>query len=286
MLTADIDQFITYLHIHRNYSPLTCDAYRRDLKRFAAYLESHDIIKWDAIQIHDVETYLVHLADQKLCAASRNRALAAIQSFYKFLRYEGICRLAWVELIPKAKLPERIPDTLTYKEFKAIIKAIPHSSYYDHRDRALLELLYGSGLRISEACNLEAHQLFDDHIRVIGKGNKERIVPITRHFVKAFRKFWKDRASEISSPREKVFGLDRIAAWHVVKKRAAQAGITKRINPHMFRHSCASELLRNGADLRIVQEILGHKHLNSTTVYLHLSDKDLLRKFRECHWRW
>lgn len=278
-----IDQFITYLCVERNYSPLTCEAYKRDLKKFSHFLLTRNITSWDGLGPDDLRSFLVQQANRGLAASTRNRTLAAIQSFYRFLKYDGVCRLDWVLDVPSAKVPHKIPNCLNFADFKAIIAQIPHSSYYDLRDRCLLELLFGSGLRISEAINLELHQLYDDHVRVIGKGNKERVVPITKHFVRAFRRFWKVRSPEITSPRDKVFGLDRISAWRAVKKRVKAAGITKRISPHTFRHGFATELLKGGADIRIVQDMLGHESIESTSIYLHLTDQQLRDKFERFH---
>ncbi|WP_020569515.1 site-specific tyrosine recombinase XerD [Neolewinella persica] len=282
--------FAAYLKLNRGYSDHTLSAYRSDLEKLPAYL---DLRGWemnpDRIERFHLDDFIQYLAELGLGPRSQARLISALKTFFGYLLDEKIIPSDPTELLKAPKLGRKIPEVLTYQEVRDLLGVIDLS--YDHglRDRALLETLYACGLRVSEATDLKLTNLYFDQgfIRVTGKGNKERIVPIggeAIHHVEIYLEYVRKVLPVIKPEAENfVFlnrrggSLSRISVFTAVKKYAAEAGIEKNVSPHTFRHSFATHLIEGGADLRAVQEMLGHESILTTEIYTHL-DTDFLRE--------
>jgi integrase/recombinase XerD len=282
--------FAAHLKLNRGYSDHTLSAYRSDLEKLPAYL---DLRGWkmlpSGIERFHLDDFIQYLAELGLGPRSQARLISALKTFFGYLLDEKIIPTDPTELLKAPKLGRKIPEVLTYQEIRDLLGVIDLS--YDHglRDRALLETLYACGLRVSEATTLKLTNLYFDQgfIRVTGKGNKERIVPIggeAIHHVEIYLEYVRRVLPAIKPEAENtVFlnrrggGLSRVSVFTAVKKYAAEAGIEKNVSPHTFRHSFATHLIEGGADLRAVQEMLGHESILTTEIYTHL-DTDFLRE--------
>lgn len=228
------------------------------------------------------------LAQLEISDYTQARIISGIKAFYKFLMYEDQIAEDPAQLLESPKLGRKLPDTLSFAEIEILLEAVPLGESEGHRNRAILEMLYSSGLRVSELTELKKSQLFYDigFLRVIGKGNKERLVPIGKDALRYLR-IYEEEVRVHQSPQkgheEFVFlnrrgqKLTRVMIFLMIKKTASQAGIQKNISPHTFRHSFATHLIEGGADLRAVQEMLGHESITTTEIYTHL-DRDYLRQ--------
>ncbi len=280
--------FEAYLKLTRGYSEHTLLAYRSDLEKLPAYLELRGwSIGPGAVERMHLDGFLQYLAELGLAPRSQARLVSALKTFFAFLVDERVIVTNPTELIRAPKLGRKIPEVLSYEEIRALLGAIDLSTDQGLRDRALLETLYACGLRVSEATGLRLSDLYlgDEFVRVTGKGNKERIVPMgpdaVRH-VEIYLEYVR-KVLPVIHDENTVFlnrrgsGLSRISVFTAVKKYAAAAGIEKRVSPHTFRHSFATHLIEGGADLRAVQEMLGHESILTTEIYTHL-DTDFLRE--------
>lgn len=232
---------------------------------------------------------MVYLAELGLAPSSQARLISALKTFFAFLLDEGLIQTDPTELLKAPRLGRKIPEVLTYPEIREIFAAIDLSTDHGLRNRAILETMYASGLRVSEATDLRLSSLYLDagYLRITGKGNKERIVPIggeaIKHleiyldYVRAQLPVIKPEAENIVFLNRRGGGLSRISVFTAVKKYAAAAGIDKTVSPHTFRHSFATHLIEGGADLRAIQEMLGHESILTTEIYTHL-DTDFLRE--------
>lgn len=218
----------------------------------------------------------------KLSKRSQARALSALNSFFRWLILEGYRKDNPCDGVDSPKLGRHLPDVLSQEEIAAIIESVSLKSWGGLRDRAILELLYGCGLRVSELCNLKISQIYSEEsfIRIIGKGNKERLVPLGELAAEALSAYLSARPFDSgSSCSEYIFlnrfgkPLSRISVFNMVKKQALEAGVLKEISPHTFRHSFATHLIENGADLRVVQEMLGHESILTTEIYTHVEER-------------
>ncbi|MCL1968976.1 MAG: site-specific tyrosine recombinase XerD [Bacteroidetes bacterium] len=283
--------FQSYLRLEKSLSPKTVEAYLCDVKKFAHFLShNEEIIDEAALKnavLNNFQDYMQHLFKEKTKATSQARTVSALKAFYRFLQYEKVIENDPTELLEAPKTARTLPDVLSVAEIEAIIAAIDLSSKEGHRNKAMIEVLYGCGLRVSELINLKLSQLFfrDNFIRIIGKGDKERLVPIGEtaqkaviHYIDGFRSKLK-----IKKGMEDILFLNRRGAkltremiFIMIKEVAQLAGIQKNISPHTFRHSFATHLIEGGADLRAVQEMLGHASITTTEIYTHL-DTDYIR---------
>jgi integrase/recombinase XerD len=282
--------FAAHLKLNRGYSDHTLSAYRSDLEKLPAYL---DLRGWkmtpDGIERFHLDDFIQYLAELGLGPRSQARLISALKTFFGYLLDENIIPTDPTELLKAPRLGRKIPEVLTYHEIRALLDVIDLS--YDHglRDRALLETLYACGLRVSEATNLKLTNLYFDQgfIRVTGKGNKERIIPIggeAIHQVEIYLEYVRPMLPTIKPEAENIVflnrrggALSRVSVFTAVKKYAAEAGIEKNVSPHTFRHSFATHLIEGGANLRAVQEMLGHESILTTEIYTHL-DTDFLRE--------
>jgi len=286
-----LPQFQSYLRLEKSLSPKTVEAYLRDVKQFALFL-SHNDEKIDEqllkdVSLQDFQHYLQHLYEEKTKTTSQARAVSSLKAFYRFLQYENVIAHNPTELLEAPKTGRKLPDVLSVIEIENIMAAIDLSTPEGHRNKAMIEVLYGCGLRVSELINLKLSQLFfrDNYIRIIGKGDKERLVPIGETAQKAVMHYLDGGRTKLKIKKgmEDILFLNRRGAkltremiFMIVKETAQVAGIQKNISPHTFRHSFATHLIEGGADLRAVQEMLGHTSITTTEIYTHL-DTDYIR---------
>lgn len=283
-----IEQFKSYLKLERGFSENSIEAYLRDISKFQDFALEKDWQNPEKISTQQIQAFILHLNTLGIAETSQARILSGIKAFYKFLFAEEIISTDPAYLIESPKLRRKLPDTLEYHEIEALLEAIDHSTPEGTRNRAMLEVLYSCGLRVSELIDLKISNLYFDieFIKVVGKGNKERFVPIGSEAMKYTQIYLEHtrRHLNITKGHENfVFlsrrgkKLTRVYVFMVIKELAQKIGLKKNISPHTFRHSCATHLLEGGADLRTIQEILGHESITTTEIYTHL-DKDYLRQ--------
>lgn len=283
-----IKGFKSYLKLEKSLSQNSIDAYLRDVSKLEQYFQIHQItLSPDKVKLKDIESFLVYLNEFGLEEQSQARIISGLKSFFNYLLLEDIITSSPTELIQAPKLKRKLPDTLSVEEINLLIDSIDLSSTEGTRNRAIIETLYGCGLRVSELVNLKLTNLFfeEGFIKVIGKGNKERLVPIGNMAMKQIQIYCEEirNKSKIGKGEEDIVFLNnrgkqisRVMIFIIIKKLAEAAGIKKTISPHTFRHSFATHLIEGGADLRAVQEMLGHSSITTTEIYTHL-DRDFLR---------
>ncbi|RAI87022.1 site-specific tyrosine recombinase XerD [Algoriphagus yeomjeoni] len=284
-----IKQFRHYLKLERSLSGNSIEAYTRDVEKLAAYSDANFPEKSPLnLELEHLRRFVNDLAKLEISDYTHARIISGIKAFYKYLMYEDVISEDPAQLLEAPKLGRKLPDTLSYQEIVELLEAIPLGEPEGHRNRAMLEMLYSSGLRVSELIELKKGQVFEDvgFLRVTGKGNKERLVPIGKDALK-YLNIYKDEVrvhqTIAKGHEEYVFlnrrgkKLTRVMIFLIIKKTAELAGIEKNISPHTFRHSFATHLIEGGADLRAVQEMLGHESITTTEIYTHL-DRDYLRQ--------
>ena len=284
--------FLTMLRVERNVSTHTMDAYKRDINQYLMYLSDLDINNLSDVKSTHIRDYVRILSDGGMAPASISRIISSIRTYYRFLSSENILDENPVLLINNPKLPKKLPDVLSEKEISLIINAIQESSQFYQRDKAIIELLYSCGIRVTELCNLEMSNLFidEDLIRVMGKGNKERLLPLGIRSKKYLDDYIKhSRNSHIKkSGSSFVFvsrngnQLTRAMINIILNKWTQVSGLKKSVSPHKLRHSFATHLLEGGADLRFVQALLGHSDISTTQIYTHI-DKHYLKEVYKIH---
>ena len=284
--------FLTMLRVERNVSTHTIDAYKRDINQYLMYLGDLDIKNLSDVKSTHIRDFIRVLSDGGMAPASISRIISSIRTYYRFLSSENILDENPVLLINNPKLPKKLPDVLSEKEISLIINAIQKSSKFYQRDKAIIELLYSCGIRVTELCNLEMSNLFiyEDLIRVMGKGNKERLLPLGVRSKKYLDDYIKhSRNSHIKkSGSSFVFvsrngnQLTRAMINIILNKWAQVSALKKSVSPHKLRHSFATHLLEGGADLRFVQALLGHSDISTTQIYTHI-DKHYLKEVYKIH---
>ena len=284
-----IKGFKAWLQLERSLSGNSIEAYLSDIDKLTQYLQTAGTLKTpEAIELKDLQQFLQWIAGLGLNAASQARILSGIRAFYKYCLIEQIIRIDPTTLLGSPKLKRTLPDVLSFDEIEAIIGCIDLSKPEGGRNKAILETMYSSGLRVSEVVNLRISCLYLEvgYIRVIGKGDKERLVPIGDSATKYIRIYSKEIRTHLSiTPgHEDILFLNRRGSklsrqmiFLLLKDLVREAGITKNISPHTFRHSFATHLVEGGADLRAVQEMLGHESITTTEIYTHL-DREYLRE--------
>lgn len=288
-MQRDIDEFATYLISEKGLSLHTLEAYRHDIQSFSLFLERYSIKQWQQVKQQHIIEFLAFKNEKAFAPASISRGLIAIKVFFRFLKREGLVQDNVAILLETPKIWQLIPDVLSIEEMESLLNQPDSSHRKGARDRAILEVLYASGLRVSELCGLNICDVDDHSLRVKGKGGKERIVPIGRKAITAIDCYLNFRDGETMDRENPLFlgrgkrSIDRVTVWKLVKEYARQAGITKTIFPHTFRHSFATHLLENGADLRVIQELLGHASISSTDRYTHVSCIHLQEAFQSFH---
>ena len=279
-----IEAFIDALWMERGLSANTLDAYRTDLKAYAQWIKRRGQSLIGAARA-DLLGYLAERAQQGAAARSTARLLSSLRRFYRYLVREGRLKDDPSLRIAAPKLPRSLPGALTEAEVEALLNAPDVSEVRGLRDRAMIELLYASGLRVTELVSLRLDQvsLYQGVARVVGKGNKERLVPLgewaitwlTRYLAQARPELVKGQVTDSLFPTHRGAFMTRQTFWHLIKRHARKAGIDKPLSPHTLRHSFATHLLNHGADLRVVQMLLGHSDLSTTQIYTHVARERL-----------
>lgn len=265
------------------------EAYVRDVEKLEQYLMAHgkEKLRPQDVTLEDLQGCVQWIAKLGMTATSQARTISGLKAFYKFLLLEDMAKEDPTQLLEAPKVLRKLPDVLTFEEIEKIIAQIPLDTAEGHRNKAILETMYSCGLRVSEVINLQITQLHMDvgFIRVIGKGNKERMVPIGKDAMKQIDLYRRNVRIELPvkyGEEDTLFlnrrggMLSRVMIFLVVKELAKMAGINKNVSPHTFRHSFATHLVEGGADLRAVQEMLGHESITTTEIYTHL-DREYLR---------
>jgi integrase/recombinase XerD len=275
---SDLHDFIAHLRSEKGLSPNTVEAYERDIRTF---LSQYPV---------SVDSVVRHLSDLKMrgyASSSISRKLIAIKVFFRFLFREGLLKQNLSALLETPKLWQLIPEVMTQVEVTRLLEAPNPQTPHGARDRAILEVLYASGLRVSEVCSLSLYSIDEECVRVTGKGGKQRVVPIGRsalqavdHYLLSFRDRFGGDALFVTNRGTRI---NRVAVWKMIKRYAVKAGIQKTISPHTLRHSFATHLLDHGADLRVIQEMLGHAQIATTDRYTHVSQSRLQSAFSKFH---
>lgn len=281
--------FLLHLRLEKSLSQHTIEAYGTDLDKLIQFLTINGKKGGpETLELAELQAYIKWIAELGMSDRSQARIISGIRSFYKFCIQEGITRNDPTSLLSAPKLRKKLPDTLSSEEIERIIGEIDLSKPEGPRNKAILETLYSCGLRVSELIALRRSHLYGDigFLRVIGKGNKERLVPIGKLalesieiYLKQVRIHQTDKKGfeDFIFTNRRGYGLSRIMVFYIIKELASKAGIRKTISPHTFRHSFATHLVEGGADLRAVQEMLGHESITTTEIYTHL-DKNFLRE--------
>lgn len=290
-----VEQFIDVIWMEQGLSENTLSAYHADLKKFSIWLgaDEDNPDKLVLVKRTTIADYLVDLEKKKISATSRARLLSSLRRFYAFLLREKKIEGDPVALIDAPKLGRSLPQTLSEKDVESLLHAPNVSSLLGLRDRVLFEVLYATGLRVSELVGLQLMQvnLQQGVVRVIGKGNKERLVPLGEESIHWLEKYigtarlelLKGKISDALFVTHRGGGMTRHAFWHLIKRYAKKAKISTKISPHTLRHAFATHLLNHGADLRVVQMLLGHSDLSTTQIYTHVAKARLQSLHREHH---
>lgn len=278
-----------WLRLEKSLADNSVEAYLRDIDKLTQFLQATGSLKNpDAVELKDLQRFLQWIGELGLNAASQARILSGIRSFYKYCYIEQLIKKDPTALLESPKLKRALPDVLSFEEIEAIIGQIDLSKPEGGRNKAILETMYSCGLRVSEVVNLRISCLYLEtgFIRVIGKGDKERLVPIGHAAIKYIQLYQREirvhvphkpEAEDILFLNRRGSKLTRVMIFLMLKDLVARAGITKNISPHTFRHSFATHLVEGGADLRAVQEMLGHESITTTEIYTHL-DREYLRE--------
>lgn len=287
-----VRRYTRYLKLERSYSQNTLDAYQHDIDLLLSHLSEQGLTPFD-VRLEDLETFAAWLHERGVGAKSQARILSGVRSFYHFMLIDGYIDIDPTELLESPHLPKHIPEYLSTEEVDSLEAAIDLTLPEGHRNRAIVEVFFSCGLRVSELVNLKLSDLFldDRFLRVIGKGNKERLVPISDRAVSELTLWFDDRRQMDIKPGEEDYvflnrrghHLTRTMILIMVKRLGEMAGIKKTISPHTLRHSFATALLRGGADLRVIQVLLGHADIGTTEIYTHMDDETLREEILTHH---
>ena len=285
-------QFVRYLKLQRGMSANTLDAYEHDVDKLLTYLEAQNLHVLD-VKLEDLQNFAAGLHDIGIGPRSQCRILSGVRAFYRFLAMDGYVEQDPTELLESPVLGDHLPEFLTPSEVDQLKDSIDVSKPEGHRNRAIIEVLFSCGLRVSELVNLKMSQIFrkEMFMRILGKGSKERLVPISHAAFHEIDLYMPWRDSLKIKPGEEDFlflnrrgaHLTRTMILIMLKQQAEEAGIKKTISPHTLRHSFATALLEGGADLRVIQALLGHESIGTTEIYTHLSDQSLREAVLEHH---
>lgn len=286
METNIITKYRTHLKLEKGLSKNTLDAYLDDLSKLLNYFEAEQI-QIEKITLDDLQQFVAQLYDLGINARSVARILSGVRSFFNFLILDGYIQHDPTELLETPKIGLKLPVVLSLNEIEQLLSIIDLSTKEGQRNRAIIEVLYSCGLRISELTNLKFSDMFLDEgfIKVEGKGNKQRLVPISPTAIKEINNYLFDRkhldikkgSEDIVFLSKRGTAISRIMVFHFIKQYAEQAGIKKNISPHTFRHSFATHLLEGGANIRAIQQMLGHEKITTTEIYTHM-DREFLRQ--------
>jgi integrase/recombinase XerD len=288
-----LDQLLHYLIVEKGLSKNTIEAYSHGLSRFLNHLREKGVQEIRDVGKFDVRGFLLALKKENLSAKTIVRNLVAIRTFFRFLVQEGILETNPVEDLESPKVAKTLPEILTLKEIEQLLEQPNLQTPLGMRDRAMLEMLYATGMRVSELTHLPTHQvnLEGGYVLLYGKGSKERIVPLGSEAIKWVTLYLKESRGILAKGKESPFlfinrsgkGMSRQGLWKNLKNYTRRAGLRKRITPHLLRHSFASHLLEGGADLRSVQMMLGHADISSTQIYTHVTGERLKKIHQRYH---
>lgn len=288
-----LSRFLNYITVEKGLSPNTIESYKNDLTRYISYIEERDAHSTEDVTISLIREYLSGLIKLSMSTSSIKRHISSIRHFHKFMVQEGLTDSNPATYIETPKGWQRLPKTLSFTEVEALLKQPGEDIRMGLRDGAMIELLYATGLRVSELVNLKYVNLNLEvgFITTVGKGGKERVVPMGEYALEKVNIYIERARPVLLKGRSSPFvfvstwgrGLTRQSFWNIIKKYARQAGIQKDISPHTLRHSFATHLLERGADLRSVQMMLGHSDISTTQIYTHINRERLKRIHAECH---
>jgi len=291
-LDTALDEFLDYLVSEKGLLKNTIEAYSRDLRAYLDTLEKRGVSAPGGMDAESLEHHMVTLSRRGLSPSSRSRALSAIRHFQKFLLREGQAENDATSEIARPKKPRRIPKVLTVEQVERLLDA-PGDDAPGLRDRAMLELAYAAGLRVSELCNLVFDQIVEEErvLVVRGKGNKQRVIPYGKPAARALAAYLSKARPELAGARvtpfvflnKRVGTISRVGFFKRLKQHAIAAGIQRAVSPHVLRHSFATHLLEGGADLRYVQELLGHSDISTTQIYTSVDSRHLIEVHRAFH---
>lgn len=291
-MTELIESYRTFLELEKSLSGNTTSAYLRDLKKLLTYLrEAH--IEVTEVELQHLRDFLIEINHSGIQARSQARIVSSIKSFFRFMLYKDKIDKDPTELLETPRIGLRLPIVLTVQEVERIITLIDLSEPMGHRNRAIIEVLYGSGLRVSELVDIQLSKMYlmEKYMLVEGKGNKQRLVPLSDASVEQIN-IWLDYRStlDIKKGEEDYLFLNRrgkkmsrAMIFEIIKKQTTIAGITKKVSPHTFRHSFATHLHENGANLRVIQQLLGHESITTTEIYTHIDIKRLQETIETYH---
>lgn len=278
--------FLDYLRTEKGLSLNTIEAYGRDVEKFASFIKPKAL---KAVIPEDILAFLDLLKNQKYASASICRTLIAVKVFFRFLKKEKEIELDLGKYFDTPKLWQLIPEVLSFDEVEALLAQPKTDDSIGARDKAILELLYATGMRVSELCSLKLNDLNDTFVKVRGKGKKERVIPVGKKAIMAVDYYLIHYRGQIKEENAPLFvsskgkPIDRITVWNRVKIYTTAAGIHKTVSPHTLRHSFATHLLENGADLRLIQDMLGHEDIGTTDRYTHVTGSRLKTAFNNFH---
>lgn len=292
-MNEQVQEFLIYLQVEKGLAKNTIVSYQHDLMKFILYLKREEIAEFKDVDKNLLAGYFYFLRKSQESPASTARQLASIRGFFKFLCMEEYLELNPTVYLDTPKLPQKLPHVLSEEDVDRLLETTLGQDPLTLRDNAMLELIYATGMRVSELVNLKVQQVDLDlaYVRCLGKGSKERIIPLGSKAAKSVHYYLeKSRPMLVKNPREDVLfvnhhgqGITRQGFWKIIKKRAQEAGISMEITPHTLRHSFATHLLSNGADLRSVQEMLGHADVATTQIYTHLTKSKLREIYLKTH---
>ena len=291
MMKKDIEDFINYIIFEKRLSKNTSSAYNRDLNKYREFLNSRNIYESKDISKSDIEKYIEELYKEHEEITSIARKLTTIKSFHNYMFQTKKIDINVAETIERPKLRKKLPNVLSVEEVDKLLD-IQGDSVFDYRNKSMLELMYASGLRVSELLDLKIGDIdiLNCVVRVVGKGSKERIIPIGDYTIESLNKYLdvrgsllKNRTCEYLYLNKNGTRLSRFSFFKIIKKLLREKGINKDISPHTLRHSFATHMLNYGADLRSIQELLGHSDIATTKIYTHISDNKIKDEYIEYH---
>jgi len=288
-MDSEVNRFLNYIRLEKGLAENSCEAYKNDIALFQEFLEQKKICKWDIVTPEHIIGFLKARRKKNLQSSTISRELISLRVFFRFLTSEGFVKADVCSRVESPKLWKLLPDVLSESKVQALLNAPDSGSEIGIRDKAMLELLYATGLRVSELVNLKIHNVnFETNfLRCVGKGNKERIVPVGSHAVRSIQEYLKVRNPEKAGDYLFITSRNRCMTrenfWKRIKHYSKIAGIGQKIYPHLLRHSFATHLLSHGADLRVVQEMLGHSDISTTQIYTHVDHHRLKNVHKKFH---
>lgn len=285
-LDGHLKEFVSYIASEKGLAPNSVEAYGRDASAFVIFLQDVPVSSFTEVREQHIVSFLSQLKDQGYASSSIARCLITLKVLFYFLKRESLIPVNIALYLATPKLWQLIPDVISCEEIDRLFLQPDVTTLFGARDKAILEVMYSSGLRVSEVCTLDIQHVDDQFVRVKGKGSKERMVPIGKKAIEAIDGYHQLRPD---TPEQALFlsnrgrRINRVDVWKMIKRYAKAAGILKNVSPHTLRHSFATHLLDNGADLRVIQEMLGHASIGTTDRYTHVSRSKLRESFEAFH---